>query len=163
MSHPATPGDRARVTAFVRAPPDRVFEAFTLETDVWWRRGPRHRTSPKRGTLRFEDAGGRRLVEAFDDGEVFEIGRVLAWEPGARIVLEWRLSNFAPGERTEVEVCFAPAEGGTQVTVEHRGWSTLRADHPARHGETPSVHVGRIGMWWGEQMSAMRAHLTTED
>jgi uncharacterized protein YndB with AHSA1/START domain len=140
-----------------------VFAAFTAETDLWWRRGPRFRFAGKRrGTLSFEPGVGGRLFEAFSDdpGDVVEVGRVLAWDPGARLVVEWRLTNFAPGERTEVEVSFEPVDGGTRVTVEHRGWSTLRADHPARHGETPSAHVARIGIWWGDLMSALRAHVS---
>jgi hypothetical protein len=59
--------------------------------------------------------------------------------------LEWRLTNFAPGERTEVEVLFEPDEDGTRVTVEHRAWSALRPDHPARHGQdAPAFLAG-----WG--------------
>jgi uncharacterized protein YndB with AHSA1/START domain len=157
-------GDKARVSAFVAAPPARVFEAFTAETDLWWQRGPRFRFGGKRrGTLSFEPRTGGRLFEAFSDdpGDVFEVGKVLAWEPGARLVVEWRLTNFAPGERTEVEVLFEPAEGGTRVTLEHRGWNSLPANHPARHGESPSEHVARIGMFWGQLLTGLRVFATS--
>jgi uncharacterized protein YndB with AHSA1/START domain len=152
--------DRARVTTFVAVPPARAFAVFTGEIDSWWRRGPRFRFGGKeRGTLTFEPGAGGRLFEAFEDGpsDVYEVGRVLVWEPGARLVLEWRLSNFAPGERTEVEVLFAPERDGTRVTVEHRGWSALRADHPARHGLDGPAFIGSLGMWWADLMVAMRA------
>lgn len=158
----AATGDRARVTAFVAVAPERAFDVFTRETDLWWRRSPRFRFGgARRGTLSFEAGEGGRLFEAFSDapGDVFEVGRVLVWEPGARLVLEWRLTNFAPGERTEVEVLFEPARGGTQVTIEHRGWSTIRPDHPARHGLDAAAHLARIGMWWGDLMGALRVHV----
>lgn len=159
-----TPGDRARATTFVAVDPIDAFEVFTAETELWWRRGPRFRFGGKRrGKLLFEPGLGGRLFEAFDDGpaDVIEVGRVLAWEPGARLVLEWRLPNFAPGERTEVEVLFEAQSGGTLVTVEHRGWGALRADHPARHGEAGAVLVARTGQWWGALLLEMRARALT--
>ena len=155
------PGDRARVSTFVAVTPQDAFDVFTRETDLWWRRGPKFRFGgQRRGTLTLEPALGGRLFEAFDDGpaDVFVVGRVLAWEPGARIVLEWRLPNFAPGERTEVEVLFQTAPGGTNVSLEHRGWSALPSGHPARHGLDAPAAVGEIGLWWGEQLVAMRQH-----
>jgi uncharacterized protein YndB with AHSA1/START domain len=155
-------GDRARVTAFVAVTPEHAFTVFTAETDLWWRRGPRFRMGGKRrGTLTFEPGAGGRLFESFSDdpADVFEVGRVLVWEPGARLVLEWRLTNFAPGERTEVEVLFEPDEDGTRVTVEHRGWSALRPDHPARHGQDAPAFIARIGMWWADLLGAMRAYV----
>jgi hypothetical protein len=150
------------VTAFVAVEPARAFAVFTRETDLWWRRGPRFRFGgTRRGTLTFEPGVGGRLFEAFSDApaDVFEVGRVLAWEPGVRLLLEWRLTNFAPGERTEVEVRFEPSDGGTQVTIEHRGWSALRDGHPARHGLDGPAHVASVGLWWGELMRALRAHV----
>ena len=61
-------------------------------------------------------------------------GRCTVWEPPSRLAFEWRGIAFAPGERTEVEVLFAPSPSGTSVTVTHRGWASLRPDHPVRHG-----------------------------
>src|SRR4029453_10334200 len=40
-------------------------------------------------------------------------GRVRVWEPPARLVFEWRAVNFAPEEKTEVEVTFEARTGGT--------------------------------------------------
>jgi uncharacterized protein YndB with AHSA1/START domain len=161
VTAPAPAGDRARVTTYVAAAPERAFAVFTGETDLWWRRGPRFRFGgARRGTLSFEPGAGGRLFEAFSDApaDVFEVGKILVWEPGARLVFEWRLTNFAPGERTEVEILFEPTGEGTRVTLEHRGWSALRADHPARHGLPPSEHVARVGTWWGELLLCMRGH-----
>ncbi|MEP7126316.1 MAG: SRPBCC domain-containing protein [Byssovorax sp.] len=154
-----TPGDRARATTFVAVDPLDAFEVFTGETDLWWRRGPRFRFGGKRrGALTLEPGVGGRLFEAFSDApaDVFEVGRVLVWEPGARLLLEWRLPNFAPGERTEVDVRFEASGDGTMVTVEHRGWSAVRDDHPARHGEAVVPFLSRLGQWWGALLLAMR-------
>jgi uncharacterized protein YndB with AHSA1/START domain len=87
---------------------------------------------------------------------VFEVGTVKVWQPSERLVFEWRASNFAVGERTEVEVSFVPSRSGTQVTVEHRGWSAIRPDHPVRHGQEVAAFIRMMGMWWGDQMTSMR-------
>jgi uncharacterized protein YndB with AHSA1/START domain len=155
-------GDKAVVTVMVAVEPAVAFAVFTEEIDLWWRRGPGYRiggNSP--GVMTFEPRAGGRLFEAYetDAGQrVREIGTVLAWEPPARLVFEWRNANFAPSERTEVEVRFEPARRGTRVTVEHRGWAALRPDHPARHGLGAPAFVASIGTWWGELMTSMRAH-----
>lgn len=158
------PRDTVKVTSFVAVAPEVAFEVFTEETDLWWRRGPRHRFGGQRpGVLSFEPGVGGRLFEAYDDGaDVFEVGRVLVWEPGARLVFEWRIRNFAPGECTEVEVRFEPAEGGTSVILEHRGWASLPKDHPVRHGLFGDAFTSMVGLWWGDLMVALRAHATRD-
>ena len=148
----------ARVTTFVEVSPLDAFEVFTDEVDLWWRRGPRFRSGGPDSELCFEsDAAGRRLVERGREG-VFEIGRVHVWEPGKRLVLEYRLSNFAPHERTEVEVRFEAHGEGTRVVLEHRGWEALRADHPARHGLRGEALSRMIGLHWGDIVTSFRLY-----
>jgi len=147
--------DRARVTTFVAVDPSDAFEVFTAEIDLWWKRGRRFRFGGQ-GALRFE---GGRLVETRSSGGEFEVGRVLAWEPGARLVFEWRGSNFGPGEITEVEVRFEGMNGGTQVSLEHRGFSKLRPDHPVRHGLLDEAFTDMMGRWWGELAMAYRNYV----
>ncbi len=154
--------DRVRVAVFVPLAPAAAFALFTGDVDLWWRRGPRFRFAPGRegsgdGVLRFEGGEGGRLVQDLGDGaEPFLIGRVLAWEPGARLAFEWRASNFAPGEVTEVEVRFEPFGEGTRVALEHRGFAALRADHPVRHGQADRAFTDRMGMWWGDLLTSLR-------
>lgn len=158
----AIPGDQARVSVLVAVPPEVAFRVFTEEIDQWWRRGLKYRIAgARRGILHLEPGVGGRLFESFELGaktKVIETGRVIAWEPPGRLVLEWRAVNFAAGERTEVEVVFAASASGTYVTVTHRGWAGIRADHPARHGMEVGGFLRGMGMWWGELMSSMRGY-----
>jgi uncharacterized protein YndB with AHSA1/START domain len=154
--------DRVRVTTFVDVPPGEAFDVFTREVDAWWRKGPRFRFGKTReGVLAFEGEVGGRLTERYEDGSTFEVGRVLAWEPGARLVFEWRARNFAPDQRTEVEVRFASQGDGTEVVLEHRGWAALPDSHPARHGLQGRAFADMLGLWWGELATALRAHART--
>ncbi|MBV9280582.1 MAG: SRPBCC domain-containing protein, partial [Chloroflexi bacterium] len=62
-----------------------------------------------------------RLAGVVTEGET-TIGQVIAWEPGQRILLEWRPADWAPREITEIELRFEPLGTGTRLTLEHRGW-----------------------------------------
>ena len=58
--------------------------------------------------------------------------------------------------KTDVEVTFTAMGESTLVTVRHRGWESLRADHPARHGEADAALQRSVGLWWGEQLTSLR-------
>lgn len=149
------------VSILVNADPVRAFEAFTEETDLWWMRGPRYRFRRPYdgGLLRFEPGPGGHLTEYYPDGSSFTVGTVRDWRPGERVHLTWRLPNFAADEHTEVIVDFVPERGATRVSVEHRGWSALRGDHPAFHG-MERRHTARIrDAWWAEVLTFLRDHL----
>lgn len=153
--------DFVTVTTRVAVDPETAFEIFTSEVDAWWRHGPRFRVGfDRKAVMRFEPGVGGRLLEVYDaEGEdVFELGRVRVWEPGARLVFDWRNRNFAPGQVTEVEVRFEPDAGGTRVTVEHRGWETIPLGHPARHGLEGSAFSSLIGLFWSDLLLSARAH-----
>ena len=153
-------GDETRVTVGVAVPPDEAFRVFTEEVNLWWRRGRRFRNAPgEAGIVCIEPGPGGRLFESFDTpaGErVVEMGRTLVWQPPQRLVLQWRAVNFAPDEHTEVEVLFRPVGRGTEVTVVHRGWAAIRADHPVRHGQPPQPFLRMMGLWWGDLLTSMR-------
>ena len=157
-------GDVARVSVFVRVPPDVAFSVFTTETDRWWGKGPKYRRAGKRpGQVAFESGPGGRLFETVElpsGPRTFEVGKILVWEPPLRLSFEWRGANFKPYEKTLVEVTFEPARDGTTVTVRHSGWSVLPADHPARHGLTGRDFSRMMGMWWGELMTSLREHVS---
>jgi hypothetical protein len=165
---PSRPGDRARVTVFVAVTAEDAFEVFTKEIDLWWKQGPKFRIAGRRrGQLHLEGGVGGRVFESFTASQAsnatrtIEVGRITVWEPPSRLELEWRGVNFEPDQKTVVEVRFEPAGRGTNVTVEHRGWSALPDDHPARHGKVGADFSRMIGMWWGELMTALREHVAT--
>jgi uncharacterized protein YndB with AHSA1/START domain len=80
-----------------------------------------------------------RWFERDESGAETDWGDVLAWDPPTRLLLAWRLTTqwlYDPDLLTEVELTFAPAEGGgTLVTLEHRNLERFGAD-AARHAET---------------------------
>jgi uncharacterized protein YndB with AHSA1/START domain len=155
-------GDQARVSVSLSVAPGVAFEIFTSEIDRWWVRGPKYRNAGKRaGFIRLEPGVGGRLFESIESGgeeRVFEVGRVKIWEPPSRLAFSWRNSAFVANEQTEVEVVFVPTPSGTLVTVTHRGWASIRDDHPARHGETGAAFSRRIGLWWGDLMTSLREY-----
>jgi uncharacterized protein YndB with AHSA1/START domain len=146
----------------VRVSPEAAFRIFTEEIDLWWRRGLKYRVAgTHRGIIHIEPRLGGRVFESFDSGsetKVFETGKVTAWEPPSRLVFDWRAVNFAPGEKTEVEVTFEKSAEGALVTVTHRGWGKIRPDHPARHRLETESFIRMMGLWWADLMSSMRVY-----
>jgi hypothetical protein len=138
--------------------PAEAFEVFTADVDLWWRRGPAFRVpGGDAGELRFEPGVGGRLVQGLAEGREWELGRVSVWDPGRRLVFEFRVPNFEPDQTTEVEVVFESSDGGTRVTVEHRGWAGLPRGHPARHGLEGEAFLSMRGRWWIELLRALRS------
>ena len=163
---PSLPGDQATVSIHVAIDPASAFAVFTQEIDRWWRRGPAYRVAGRApGVLCFEAGVNGRLFEQYETPSgthLHEVGRVLVWEPPARLVFSWRGANFADDETTEVEVQFEPTAAGTRVTVQHRGWASLRRDHPARHGLEGAELSRMIGLWWGKLMSSLLELIAVE-
>jgi uncharacterized glyoxalase superfamily protein PhnB/uncharacterized protein YndB with AHSA1/START domain len=146
----------------VEVSPEDAFAVFTEEIALWWKPLLKNRFRPTRnGRMRFEPGVGGRLVEEDIDspGDVFEIGRVQVWEPGKRLLFDWRLPNYQPHEKTEVEVQFQAKGSGTLVTLEHRGFEALPKDHPARHGLDDAAYARAISMWWDDLLSGVQAHV----
>lgn len=160
MSHPPLYGDQVRVSVKLNLSPELSFRAFNEDINQWWRRGLRYRiASGNRGMMCLEPGVGGRLYESIEDEQglrIVETGRVTVWEPPRRLVFEWRAVNFAADEQTEVEVCFDPVGSGTLVTVTHRGWASIRPDHPARHGHEVVAFIRTMGLWWSGLLSSLR-------
>jgi uncharacterized protein YndB with AHSA1/START domain len=156
---PPPAGDQATVSVLVKVPPAEAFRLFTEEIDSWWRGGLKYRIGKRRSVVHLEPKLGGKLFESFETAagpKVKATGVITCFEPPARLVLEWRAVNFAPDERTEVEVVFEASPSGTRVTVRHRGFSQLRPDHPVRHGLLPSAFIRSMALWWGDLLSSLR-------
>src|SRR5581483_1138102 len=93
----------------VKATPARAFEVFTREIGLWWKPNGLFAFTPREpGVMAFEPGPEGRLIETRQNGKVFEIGKIRAWEPPleggfGRLVFGWRQAAFAPGQDTEVE------------------------------------------------------------
>lgn len=158
------PGDQARVTVLVEVPPTEAFRAFVEDIDLWWRHGLKYRVAGKRrGVVHLEAKIHGRLFESFETArgttKIVQTGKVLRYEPPSLLAFEWQNVNFAPHETTHVEVRFDPSPSGTVLTLTHSGWSKIRPDHPARHGQATAEFVRSLGLWWGELMTSFRERL----
>lgn len=112
-----------RRSVTVRADPARAFEVFASGMDRWWPRTHSVGSSPQRRVVMEPTAGGR-WYEIGEDGSECLWGKVLAYEPPARLLLAWQIDadwRYDAALLTEVEVRFTPLdEGGTRVDLEHR-------------------------------------------
>jgi uncharacterized protein YndB with AHSA1/START domain len=121
-----------QASVVVNAPADRAFKLFTEQFD---RIKPRDHNmlSVDIAESVFEPRVGGRVFDRGADGSECQWGRVLAYEPPARIVFTWDISpawqiETDPDKASEVEVRFV--EDGpdrTRVELEHR--------HLDRHGD----------------------------
>jgi uncharacterized protein YndB with AHSA1/START domain len=144
----------------VAVDPTTAFEVFTEDIDVWYKRGRYSFKDPRRAVgVRLEPGVGGRLLEVHDaaTGEGIEWGRVLVWEPGARLVFSDLLSSAPPTAPTEVEVRFASIDAGTRVTLEHRGLDRLPPDVAAQKREHGWITL--LG-WFDEHLSSTRGAAT---
>jgi uncharacterized protein YndB with AHSA1/START domain len=107
----------------VSAPRARAFEIFVNMT-AWWPLDTHTiGKAPARASIVEPHEGGRWYgIDA--DGDEHGIGRVLAYEPPARLVLSWEISHdfkHDPSVQTEVEVTFDEVSPtSTRVVLEHR-------------------------------------------
>lgn len=150
--------DVSRVLVAVRVPvtAERAFAAFTERIAQWWQPSDLFQFTPGQvGTMRFESGPDGRLVEEYDDGSEFVIGRVRVWDPPRRFVLNWRQATFVPEQDTELHVSFLEITADspqTRVTVEHFGWDRIPPQSAARHGLPLDVFQLRFAQWWQMQL-----------
>ena len=86
-------GVAVRHSIVVEAPQDRAFTVFTQRMQSWWPMES-HRIGGKPITdLVTEPHAGGRWYERAEDGSECDWGRVVAWEPPARVVLTWQVSH----------------------------------------------------------------------
>lgn len=85
----------------------------------------------------FEGSAAGRI---FERGT--ELGEVTAWEPGRRAAFRWRAATWNPDLVTEFELTVEPIDGGSRVSVEHRGLERL-AGSP-----------GELAGWFASQVLA---------
>jgi uncharacterized protein YndB with AHSA1/START domain len=131
----------------VKATPARAFEFFTSQMARWWPEKMNIAGVPFSDVVMEPHPGGR-FFERAANGSECDWGRVLVWEPPARVVLGWHLNpqwqfDPDPAHASEVEVRFeALGPQTTQVVLVHSGFE--------RHGEgfdSLLKSVGSPGGW----------------
>jgi hypothetical protein len=104
-----------RKSAHLACTPEQAFSLFTERASAWWPTALRHTADP---CSEIRMIAGGRFWERATDGHEVELGRVIAWEPARRLILD-----FYPGtdeqHPTEVVIRFAEENGGTRIVVEH--------------------------------------------
>lgn len=114
-------------TVTVRRPVADAFAVFTRDFGRWWPlREGLCVSGPRVATCTFEERAEGAIFETDRDGNTLPWGRVVAWDPPARVVFTWHPGREASGAQ-EVEVTFVPDGDGTRVTLVHRGWQKLGA------------------------------------
>ena len=144
-----------RAAIEVRRGIEEAFRVFTAEIAAWWPVGG-HSVEPDRvEAVVLEGRVGGRLYERWVDGGESDWGRVLAWEPPARLVLSWS-PNPERSATTEVEVRFTALEADhTRVELEHRGWERLSAAQL----RSATAAAGGYARGWELVLAAFATHL----
>ena len=129
----------------VQASREHAFRVFTERIGTWWSPGMSIGSAPLQ-TVAIEGREGGRWYERGADGSECQWGRVLAWEPPARLVLAWQIDaswRYDPAFETRVEVRFvAEAPDRTRVELEHRDLERYGADE-----ERYRAQIGSPGGW----------------
>ena len=135
-----------RESLTVNAPRERAFSVFTEGLDSWFPR-EYNLLSVDIEERTFEPREGGRIYDRGTDGSECSWGKVLAYEPPARVVFAWAISpqwqiEEDDAKLSEVEVRFSEeSPERTLVELEHRhldragdGWEQLRESLTAEGG-----------------------------
>jgi uncharacterized protein YndB with AHSA1/START domain len=143
-----------RKSVEVEAPPELAFEVFANRIGLWWPKS-HHIGAADPETFAIEPRAGGRWFERGVDGSECEIGKVLVYEPPARLVLIWQLSadwKHDPALHTEVEVRFtAVGRDRTRVELEHRNLERFgdRAEELRGRIDAPNGWGGILDLFVG--------------
>ena len=140
----------------VAVPPQRAFELFTGHMGKWWHESHHIAATPFADIVIEPEAGGR-WFERDAEGNETVWGKVLEWQPPGRVVLGWQLTanfEYDPDFLNEVELEFADAEGGTQVTLTHHNLQ--------RFGDSAAAMAPSLSEGWGMLLGLYQAHSDKE-
>jgi uncharacterized protein YndB with AHSA1/START domain len=144
-----------RRTIEVAVDPAVAFDVFTSEIGEWWRPSRHTLVDHTRAVgMRIDPGVDGRWVEVWDaeTGSGYERGRILAWEPGRRLLIQFSDPRLPPEPLTEIEVRFESSGTGTRVTLEHRGWERLPREVVDRYA-SPRLWSGLVA-WYAEFVAA---------
>jgi uncharacterized protein YndB with AHSA1/START domain len=131
----------------VNAPLAIAWRVFTRGIGSWWPLGYYKIGKAKAVDAVIEEHVGGRWYERGEDGTTCDWGRVVAWEPPARLVLTWDIDanwQFDAALGTEIEVRFiAEGDDRTTVMLEHR-----KLDRYGDRREQMRRIFDTEGDWW---------------
>ncbi|HYD50983.1 MAG TPA: SRPBCC family protein [Gemmatimonadaceae bacterium] len=119
--------DSIRLAQTIARPPAEAFALFTEGLGRWW---PREYTWGQEAleAIGMEPRPGGLCFERGPHGFRCDWGRVVAWEPPARVAFTWQISPRRepvpdPARASRVEVRFeAVGDAATRVTLVHDGF-----------------------------------------
>ncbi len=129
---------------FIRAPRDKVFDAFVTEAALKAWKCPRGMTVPQAHADAHE-GGAWRVTMLARDGTRFEVGGVYReLRRPTRLVytFQWQDGGALPGIPTLVEVDFIDRDGGTELRLRHTGFTD--AAQRDSHGQGWSSSLNRL-------------------
>ena len=113
-----------RKVVTVEAPQATAWRVFTEGMSTWWPLAQYKIGQANAVAAIVEPFAGGRWYERGEDGSTCDWGRVVAWEPPARLVLTWDIGadwKYDPVLGTELEIRFiAEGDRRTRVELEHR-------------------------------------------
>jgi len=143
-----------RRSIVVRCSVEQAFRVFTQGLSSWWPLDSHSRAVDEElpGVIpvgvEMEPRVDGQVLERLSSGELLSWGRIMVWDPPARLVIAWK-PNKKPHPPTELELSFRAEGGGTRVLLEHRGWERLgNAAEKIRAGYVqgwPKVFDARYG------------------
>lgn len=143
-----------RMTATVPLSPGEAFDLFTARLHTWWPLATHSVFEGNVETCVFEPRAGGRIVERSRTGEESVWAEVLAFDRPHRFIVSWHPGG---GPATEVQVTFTPADDGTCVELEHRGWEVFEQPEEARAG-----YANGWPLVFSERFTAAAAALAAE-
>ncbi len=114
-----------KLAVTVPLPPERAFDTFVQQMDIWWpRRGVFPYSFAPAGTrplhIRFEPRVGGRYYETFLDESEYEIGRIILYQPPQRLTYTWQDPTWR--SETQIALAFTDEESGTRVVYQQDGF-----------------------------------------
>jgi hypothetical protein len=101
----------------------QAFDLWTTRTSLWWPH-PHSRSGDPDLTVTFEPRAGGRIFERTSDGNEFDWGEVVVWDPPRKLAYLWHIYGER-SEATDVTVAFDPVPRGTLVSIVHSGWDRI--------------------------------------
>lgn len=138
----------------VAVPRARAFEVFCDQMGSWWPLEGKSIGTVKAETAVLEPRAGGRWFERGVDGSECDWGRVVAYEPPERLVLDWQIGadwRYDADLHTEVEVRFLPEGDGTRVVLVHRDLAAFgdQAGQMAAIFDSPDGWAGILAGYLG--------------